>query len=122
MSELDKKFNHMEKFVNELDELDRCRYLRYIASKILAQPCDIHTPDLIAMGDLCQQTEIVCATLKKIIVETEIDNIVCKKCEKRLPKMRLQEHLMGVNKDCPHDSCEILNEEEFKEESKKSSI
>jgi len=122
MSEFDEKFKHMETYIFELDELDRCRYLRYVASSILAKPCDVKTPDLIAMGDLCQQTEIVCATLKKIIVETEIDNIVCKKCEKRLPKMRLKEHLMGVNKDCPHDTIEILNDEEFKEESKKSCI
>lgn len=113
--EIQDQFAYLEKHVMELDELDKCRYLRYVASKILSTNCRIQIEDLISMGDLCQKTEIVCATLKKIIIDTKVE-LICKKCEKKI-SMKLEHHLKGLNGECPHDQFEFLDEKEFKKAS-----
>ena len=116
IEELTAQFKHLEKYVEDLDEIDKCRYLKYISSKILEKPLNVKAVDLLVMGDLVQTTEIVCAKLKTMIGDTKIKGIICKKCNKEVPEMRLKEHLSGVNKDCPHDTIEIIDEEQLEVE------
>ena len=113
LEDIDRQFVKLTETIMGLDELDKCRYLRFVASKILAAECQIQTPDLISMGDLIQQTEIVCAKLKKIIVTTQVE-VTCKKCEKCI-KQKLEHHLQGLNSECPHTQFEFVDDNEFKE-------
>ena len=116
IEELTAQFKHLEKYVEDLDEIDKCRYLKYISTKILEKPLNVKAVDLLVMGDLVQTTEIVCAKLKTMIGDTKIKGIICKKFNKEVPEMRLKEHLSGVNKDCPHDTIEIIDEEQLEVE------
>ena len=54
--------------------------------------------------------------IKTLIADTKIDGIICKKCNHKLPCMRLKEHLVGVNKECPHDTIELIEETEYNNE------
>jgi len=114
--QLDKKFKHLETYIDTLDELDKARYLLYICSKLFKEPKNIEIVHLINIGDLVQKCEIHCAKIKTLIADTKIDGIICKKCNHKLPCMRLKEHLVGVNKECPHDTIELIEETEYNNE------
>lgn len=114
--QLDKKFKHLETYIDILDELDKARYLYYICSKLFKEPKNIEIVHLVNIGDLVQKCEIHCAKIKTLIADTKIDGIICKKCNHKLPCMRLKEHLVGVNKECPHDAIELIEETEYNNE------
>lgn len=114
--QLDKTFKYLETFVDTLDELDKARYLLYICSKLFKEPKNIEVLHLINIGDLVQKCEIHCAKIKTLVADTKICGITCKKCNHKLPTMRLKEHLAGVNKECPHNEIELIDETEFNDE------
>lgn len=108
------KFKHMEEYINELDEFDKVRYLYFVSMNLFKEEMKIKIEDLICIGDLIQKVELQCATIKKIICDTEIKDISCSKCNSKIPNMLLKYHLAGMNKECPHNQIELLNDEEYK--------
>jgi len=107
------KFKHMEAYINELDELDKVRYLHYVSMNLFKNEKQMLIEDIIMTGDLVQKVEIQCATIKKIICDTEIKNITCSKCNNKYPSMLLKYHLAGINKECPHNQIEMVDDEEY---------
>jgi len=107
------KFKHMETYINELDELDKVRYLEYISQNILKDTINLHINDIIQIGDTVQKVEITCAKIKKIILDTEINGACCEKCGNKVPNMLLKHMLVGMNKECPHNQFEYCNDEEY---------
>jgi hypothetical protein len=108
------KFKHMEEYLNELDEFDKVRYLHYVSMHLFKEEMNMKVNDLIEIGDLIQKVEIHCATIKKIVCDTEIKDISCSKCKCKYPTMLLKHHLAGMNKECPHNQFELLNDDEYK--------
>lgn len=109
----DDKFKHMEEYMNELDEYDKVRYLYFVSMNLFKEEKKIKIDEMIAIGDLIQKVEIHCATIKKIICDTEIKDIKCSKCNSKIPNMLLKYHLVGMNKECPHNQFELLNDDEY---------
>lgn len=118
----DKQFKHLEELVLKLDEVDKSRYLYYIASQIFKNDSQIKVDDMLMIGDTVQKVEVICAKVKKIILETEVSGACCKKCNKEIPKMLIKHHLAGVNKECPHNEIELINDEEYQKELNKESV
>ena len=106
-------FKHLEKYIDELDELDKVRYLQFVSQNILKGQMNLKIEEILMIGDLIQKVEITCATIKKIILDTEIKGAVCAKCNKELPTMLIKHHISGVNKECPHDAIELIDDETY---------
>lgn len=107
------KFKHLETYITSLDELDKVRYLQYVSQNILKDTTTMNVNDIIQVGDIIQKVEITCATIKKIILDTQINGVCCEKCNKTMPPMMLKHMLVGMNKECPHTQFEYCNDEEY---------
>jgi len=107
------KFKHLEQFVNELDEVDKVRYFHFISQSLLKENKPLQINDILYIGDTIQKIEITCATIKKIILDTEIKDAVCPLCKKTVPCMLLKHHLLGINKECPHTEIEMVDDETY---------
>lgn len=107
------KFKHLEQFTNELDEVDKVRFLQFISQSLFKENKPLPINDILYIGDTIQKIEITCATIKKIILDTEIKDAVCPLCKKTLPCMLLKHHLLGMNKECPHNEFEMIDDETY---------
>ena len=90
-----------------LDELDKARLLYYITNQIIKDEMKIHPVAIISLMEILQNTEIQCAKLKKMLGDTVISGIECKKCKTVLPSMTILHHINGLNSKCPHTEIDV---------------
>ena len=103
----DERYEEIDAMINGLDEMDKCRLMWYISTQIIKDEIKMHPVALIKMMETMQNTEIMCAKLKKMLGDVIVDGVVCKKCGKSLPKMTIMHHLSCINSECPHDAVEM---------------
>lgn len=106
-NQTDEKYAEIDGLIGGLDEMDKCRLMWYISCQLIKEETKLHPVAIIQLMETLQNTEIMCAKLKKMLGDTIIDNVECKKCGKCLPKMTILHHLQNVNRDCPHDRVEV---------------
>jgi hypothetical protein len=93
--------------VESLDELDKARLLYYITTQIIKDEMKMHPVAIISLMETIQNTEIQCAKLKKMLGDTVISGIECKKCKTVLPNMTILHHINGLNSQCPHTEIDV---------------
>jgi hypothetical protein len=96
-----------DEYLEKLDDLDKARMAFYLSTQIVKGESKMHPVAIMALMELCQKCEVQCASIKKMLGDTIIESVECKKCNKRLPRMTILQHLNGVNAKCPHDDCEV---------------
>ena len=94
---------------NEMDDMDMVRCMLYLSTQIINTPRSYPPIVIFTLMEKLQEVEMKCSKLKEILGATILTDVTCKKCGKVMPKMTIQQHLEGVNKDCPHDSIEVDN-------------
>lgn len=100
-------YEQLDSMVQKLDECDKGRLAYYISTQVLKTETPLHPVAIIQLMEYFQKTEIQCASMKKMLGDTIIEGIECKKCGKKLPKMTILHHINNVNSKCPHDEVEI---------------
>lgn len=103
-------YQDLDRMIQQLDDCDKGRFAFYTTTLILREECKLHPVAIIQLMEYFQKTEIQCASMKKMLGDTIIDGIECKKCGKRLPKMTILHHIENVNSKCPHDEVEVVIE------------
>ncbi len=96
-------YEDLEKKFDCLDELDKSRVLLFLSTKILATEMKMHPLVIMKLMENLQNMEINCAKMKKLLGDTKISSITCKKCGKVIPEMTMLMICQGVNQECPHD-------------------
>jgi len=100
-------YEQLDRLIHQLDDCDKGRLAFYITTLILKEESKLHPVAIIQLMEYFQKTEIQCASMKKMLGDTIIEGIECKKCGKKLPKMTILHHINNVNSKCPHDEVEV---------------
>lgn len=105
----DEFYASIDALINEMDDMDLVRCMKYMASLICKTPRSYPPLVIITLMQELQNCELACAKLKEILGGIVLTGVVCKKCGKELPHMTILQHLEGVNKECPHTLVDIDN-------------
>jgi hypothetical protein len=106
-SQTDETYKTISDIVHSMDELDKARLQYYITTQIIKSEMKMHPLAIISLMETLQNTEILCAKLKKSLGDTVINGITCKKCGVVMPAMTILHHISGLNSKCPHDEIEV---------------
>ena len=107
ISQTDETYKTISDIVDGMNELDKARLQYYITTQIVKSEMKMHPVAIISLMETLQNTEILCAKLKKMLGDTVINGITCKKCNVILPAMTILHHIGGINSKCPHDEIEV---------------
>ena len=106
-SQTDETYETITQIVDGLDELDKARLQYYITTQIVKAEMKMHPVAIITLMETIQNTEVLCAKLKKMLGDTIISGVECKKCKTILPNMTILHHISGLNSTCPHTEVEV---------------
>lgn len=108
-SKPDEFYASVNKLIDEMDDMDLVRCMKYMASNVCKTPRKYPPIVIMTLMQELQRCEMMCAKLKEILGGVVLTGVECKKCGRTLPHMTIMQHLEGVNKDCPHDLVEVDN-------------
>lgn len=92
---------------DSMDILDQTRIILCMVNKLFGDDPKLHPLIIGYIMKNLQDVEVHCAKLKHMLGDIKIDDIVCEKCNNKLPQMTMRMFCEGINRDCPHDTVEI---------------